>query len=598
MANLPRRDEIDPKYRWDLTHIFATPEAWEAAYHACEEDIRTFSALDGHVAEDPRGVIRTFFEMEDRLMPVLDYAFLSREADNGDPKAQAMFGRVMMLMTQAQAAASFMEPELLALDVAELEAIREDPAMADYSEFVRRLIRQKPHTLPKEQERLLASLGEVLGAPDNIYSTMTSVDLHFEDMELPDGTKAPLTDGTWGPFRESTDRSLRRQSFEKIMNGYGAFGTTFAAIYGASVKKDCATAAARRYPDALAAAMDPLEIPRSVYENLIAVIHESLPVLQDYLKLRKQLLGVDELHMYDLYCPLIPDYTMEMPYGKAFDLVLAGLKPMGEDYLAKLREARDGGWIDVYPAVGKSSGAFSSGDLRHVHPYVLLNHNDNLDSAFTIAHELGHSMHSFYSNTSQPLAKADYSLFVAEVASTCNEAVMLRHLLKEFPEPKAQAYLLNHFLEQFRTTCFRQTMFAEFELIAHGMAERGEPLTREALSDAYYKLNQTYYGESCAVDEWIANEWMRIPHFYRAYYVYVYATGLCAAITLSERILNEGEAAVADVRKFLSAGSSVPPIEALKLAGVDMSSPEPVRKAMGVFRDTLKQFEQAVKQLG
>ena len=378
------------------------------------------------------------------------------------------------------------------------------------------------------------------------------------------------------------------------MNGYGAFGTTIAGTYGASVKKDCALAAARHYADALAARMDPLEIPREVYTNLIQVIHEYLPVLQEYLTLRKQILGVDELHMYDLYCPLVTDYSMDLPYEKAFDLVLAGLKPMGEDYLAKLREARDGGWIDVFPAEGKSSGAFSSGELRHVHPYVLLNHTGSLDSAFTIAHELGHSMHSFFSNSAQPLPKADYSLFVAEVASTCNEAVMLRHLLKEFPEPKAQAYLLNHFLEQFRTTCFRQTMFAEFELIAHEMAAKGEPLTRETLSDAYYKLNQTYYGDSCVVDEWIANEWMRIPHFYRSFYVYVYATGLCAAVSLSDRILTEGESAVRDYRKFLSAGCSVPPIDALRLAGIDMASPEPLRKAMEVFRSTLEAFKQAI----
>ena len=594
---LPKRNEIEPRYRWDLSHIFATPEDWEKAFAEAGDAVAAFAALDGHAAEDPKDAIRRYWALQDRLMPVIDYAFLSREADNSDPQAQAMYERAMGLMTRAGAAVSFLEPELLAMDGAELEALRTDPEMADYDEYLRQLIRQKPHTLPKEQEHLLASLGEVLGAPDNIYSMLTSVDMHFPDMELPDGTKAPLTDGTWGPFRESPDRALRRQSFEKIMNGYGAFGTTIAAAYSAAVKKDCAAAAARHYDDARAAAMDPLEIPRAVYDNLIAVIHESLPVLQDYLTLRRRILGLDELHMYDLYCPLVPDFTMDLPYEKAFDLVLAGLKPMGEDYLDKLREARTGGWIDVYPAQGKSSGAFSAGSLRHVHPYVLLNHNDNLDSAFTIAHELGHSMHSFYSNTAQPAPKSEYSLFVAEVASTCNEAVMLRHLLKEFPEPRAQAYLLNHFLEQFRTTCFRQTMFAEFEVIAHDMAAQGRPLTKETLSEAYYRLNQTYYGGACTVDDWIASEWMRIPHFYRAYYVYVYATGLCAAVTLSDRILTEGESAVRDYRKFLSAGCSVPPIEALKLAGIDMSSPEPLRRAMGVFRDTLTRFSDVMEGL-
>ena len=305
-------------------------------------------------------------------------------------------------------------------------------------------------------------------------------------------------------------------------------------------------------------------------------------------------MGLDELHMYDLYVPMVEGFDMKLPYEEAFDLVLKGLKPMGEDYLEKLREARDQGWIDVYPSQGKSSGAFSAGDLAEVHPYVLLNHNDNLDSAFTIAHELGHSMHSFFSNTNQPFPKNDYSLFVAEVASICNECVMMRYLLQTMTGKEAQAYLLNHFLEQFRTTCFRQTMFAEFEKISHEMAQQGIPLTKESLSEKYYELNKIYYGESCEVDPEIAAEWMRIPHFYRAFYVYVYATGLCAAVSLSEKILREGESAVRDYRKFLSAGCSVPPIEALKLAGIDMSSPEPLRQAMRVFRETVDRMKEVL----
>ncbi len=593
-----KRREISKKYHWDLSHIFPTPEAWEQALAAAAAGIDAFAQRDGHVAEDPRGAIRAYWALEDSLTPVIDYAFLSREANNADPQAQAMFAKVMALIAKAGAATSFLEPELLALDAAALEEMRQDPAMSDYDEYLRQLSRQKPHTLPKEQERLLAGFSETLGAPDNIYSMLTSVDMKLGDLSLSDGTTVPLTDGTWGPYRESPDRGLRKQSFEKMMNGYGAFGSTIAATYAASVKHDCAAAAARGYANARAAAMEPLEIPEAVYDNLIEVIHESLPILQDYLKLRRRILRVDRLHMYDLYCPLVPDFTMDLPYEKAFDLVLEGLRPMGGDYLAKLREAREGGWIDVYPAPGKSSGAFSSGGLRHVHPYVLLNHNDNLDSAFTIAHELGHSMHSFFSNSAQPQPKADYSLFVAEVASTCNEAVMLRHLLRVFPEPKAQAFLLNHFLEQFRTTCFRQTMFAEFELTAHRMAEAGQPLTKETLNEAYYKLNELYYGKSCEVDGWIANEWMRIPHFYRAFYVYVYATGLCAAVSLSDRILNGGEEAARDYRAFLSAGCTVPPIEALKLAGIDMSSPEPLRRAMQVFRDTLTRFKKVMKEIG
>ena len=590
-----KRDEIDPRYKWRLTDIYADEAAWEKDFNAVLEAAKAFSAYDGKVAENPKQAIRDYFALADKMDPVFCYASLRKEADNGDSAAQALSDRAMSMYVQVSTMISFLEPELLEMDEAALRALMADPEMSEFDEFLRRVLMQKPHALPKEQERLMAMMGEVERAPDNIFTMLTSVDMKFPDVKMPDGSSAPLTEGTYSTFIHSDDRDVRRQAFEQIMGTYGKFGNTIAATYGASVKKDCFEAGARHYASPLAAAMEPLEIPQSVYDNLITVIHEALPVLQDYLRLRKQVLGLDELHMYDLYCPMVSDFKMDMPYDKAFDLVEEGLSPMGADYVAKLREARNGGWIDVYPSENKSSGAFSMGSLsKKVHPYVLLNHNDNLDSAFTIAHELGHSMHSFYSSAAQPYAKADYSLFVAEVASTCNEAVMMRHLLKTFPEKKAQAFLLNHFLEQFRTTCFRQTMFAEFERISHDMAASGQPLTREALSDAYYKLNQQYYGEMCVVDPVIANEWMRIPHFYRAFYVYVYATGLCAAVSLSERILAEGESAVKDYRRFLSAGCSVPPIEALKLAGIDMASPEPIRRAMGVFKDTLAQFKQAL----
>lgn len=596
MANeLRKRSEIEDQYKWRLTDIFESDEAWETAFAQANQEIAAFAALDGHVADDPRKVIRGLFALNDSVMPVFEYAFLAKEADNGDAKAQAMSERVNALGAQFGAATAFVEPELLMLDADVLTQILHDPDMKDYDEFIRGLINQKPHTLSKEQERLLAVMSEVTGAPSRIFDALTNVDMKFGNVILPDGSAQTLTEGNYSTFIHGDNRDVRRQAFTTLMSTYGKYGTTIAGTYSASVKHDVAWARLHHYATARAARMEPLEIPEAVYDNLISVIHEYLPVLQDYLALRKQLLGLDDLHMYDLYCPIVRDFTMEMPYEKAYDLVLEGLAPMGADYIAKLQEARTGGWIDVYPSENKSSGAFSSGSLAKVHPYVLLNHNDNLDSAFTIAHELGHSMHSFYSNTAQPSAKADYSLFVAEVASTCNEATMMRHLLEKFKEDKkACAYLLNHFLEQFRTTVFRQTMFAEFELISHSMAENGQPLTRDALSEAYYQLNQLYYGQVCEVDEVIANEWMRIPHFYRSFYVYVYATGLCAAVSLSDKILKEGSKAVADYRKFLSAGCSVPPIDALKLAGIDMSSPEPVRQAMEVFKATLDQFREVM----
>ena len=586
------RSEIESRYKWDLTAIFASDEAWKKAYEEATNHIEWVAAFDGKVAEDPRSAIRNWQELMDEIIPIYEYAFLRKETDNTDPTAQGLKDQAMRLYVTASTATAFLQPELLAMPEEELRALMNDPDMKDYDAMLRVILLEKPHTLTKDQERLIAMMGEVAEAPESIYTALTEADIKFPPIILSDGSEQELTEGNYSTFIHSDDREVRRQAFHNIMSTYASYGNTIAATYGSSVKKDQFSALSHHYETARQAAMKPLEIPESVYDNLIAVIHEYLPVLQDYLRLRKNLLGLDELHLYDLYTPMVKGYQMDLPYEKAYELVLEGLRPMGEDYVEKLREARDGGWIDVFPSIGKSSGAFSAGSVRYAHPYVLLNHNNNLNSAFTIAHELGHSMHSFYSNTAQPSAKCDYSLFVAEVASTCNEAVMLRYLMETLKEPEAQAFLLNHFLEQFRTTCFRQTMFAEFEKISHEMEQEGIPLTRESLSDAYYKLNETYYGETCFMDPEIASEWMRIPHFYRAFYVYVYATGLCAAVTLSEKILNDGEKAVADYRRFLSAGCSVPPIEALKLAGIDMSSPEPIRKAMEVFKETVRKMHE------
>ena len=595
MSDMRRREDVAAQYKWDLTHIYPNDEAWEAAMASVMEEVKAFAQFDGKVAEDPRKVIRAYFELDEKMSPVFSYAFLRKETDNADPVAQALKAKLMQAAVQVQTIMSFVEPELLAMDEAVLKEIAADPEMKDYDTYIDGLLRQKAHALPKDQEKLIAMMGQVAGAPNNIFSMLTDVDMKFPDVIMPDGTARTLTEGTYSSFIRDPNRDVRKQSFDGIMGTYGKYANTIGATYAANVQKDVFFANAYKYSSCRAAKMEPLQIPEEVYDNLISVIHEAIPTLNDYLQLRKEKMGLEELHMYDLYTPMVGDFKMELPYDKAFDMVLEGLTPMGEDYLAKLREARVGGWIDVYPTENKSSGAFSSGNLRNVHPYVLLNHNDNLSDTFTIAHELGHSMHSYYSNTNQPAPKSDYSLFVAEVASTCNEAVMMRYLLEQFKDDKkAQAYLLNHFLEQFRTTVFRQTMFAEFEYIAHTMAEQGQPLTKDALTKVYYDLNKLYYGGVCEVDSLIGNEWLRIPHFYRSFYVYVYATGLCAAVSLSERILNEGESAVADYRKFLSAGCSVPPIEALKLAGIDMSKPEPIRAAMKVFKETLEKFKAAL----
>ena len=587
---IKKRCEIDAQWKWDLTHIFPSDQAWEEARAAALETIKAFAARQGHVAEDPKGTIRAFFALYERFAEIYEYAFLRQETDNSDTVAQGLKSKAMSLAVQLESQSAFLQPELLTLPAAELEALQTAPDMADYSEYIRNLIREKPHILSPEQEKLLAMMGELQQAPDNIFSMLSNVDMTFPDVHMPDGTTSPLRESNLSAYLHDRNQDVRRQGWEGIMSTYGRFGATIAAIYGASVKKDQFNADARHMPSAVEASLFPYEIPLSVYDNLIAAVHESLPSLTDYLKLRRERMGLSELHMYDMYAPLMDNFDMDLPYPEAYQLVLEGLAPLGEDYVAKLKEAYSGGWIDVYPNENKSSGAFSCGDLVRVHPYVLLNHNNNLTSAMTIAHELGHAMHSYFSNTHQPYPKADYSLFVAEVASTCNEALMLRSLQKKFTDPKAQAYLLVDLLEKFRTTVYRQTMFAEFERISHDMAAKGEPLTKDALNAAYYDLNQKYYGGGAVVDRLVENEWMRIPHFYRAFYVFVYATGFCAAMALSQRIIQEGESAVQDYRRFLSAGSSVPPLEALKLAGVDMTSPEPVRNALKIFQETIDQF--------
>lgn len=583
-------DQIETKYKWDLTHIFPTDDAWEAACVQLDKDAEAFAQRNGHVAEDPKGAIQTMFQLIRQAADINSYAFLRKETDNGDPVAQALAEKSESLMVRFYTAIAFLKPELLSMPEEQLTSLMAQADMKDYDVYLKDLIRSKPHQLSKAEERILAMGGEVATVAGNVYDMFTSVDMKFPDVTMPDGTTTPLTESVYSPLIRHRDRSVRKQAFHHIMETYGSFGNTFAATYGGSVKGDQFEARVRNFSSALEASLFPDEIPMAVYDNLVSAIHEHLPVLQEYLELRKQVLGLDELHMYDLYCPMVEGFDMKLPYEEAYQLVLEGLSPMGQDYVDVLKEAKENRWIDVFPVENKASGAFSMGHLHGLHPYVKLNHNDNLEDTFTIAHEMGHAMHSYYGNKHQPFPKADYSLFVAEVASTCNEAVMMRYLLKKLPEKKAQAYLLNHLLEQFRTTCFRQTMFAEFERISHQMASDGEPLTREALSKAYLELNRKYYGPACHVDEVIANEWMRIPHFYRAFYVYVYATGICAAITLSERILNDGEEGVAAYKRFISAGGSVSPIEALKLAGIDMSSPEPIQRAMGVFKETLAQF--------
>lgn len=591
---LKNRKDMDARWQWRLDHIFATEEAYEQAFAEAQAQADKMASWQGRVNENPRQAIREADALALRLDRLGAYALMRKDEDSGDPERQARAARFQTLAVKAGAAMSFLDPELLALPEAELQALRSDPDFADYHEMIRLLLLQKPHTLPAEQEKLLAEAGDVMDVPHDVFSMFNDVDLPLPTVTDENGEKVQLTHGNFGPLLKSRNRDVRKEAFEGMMGTFARFGSTITAMYAGAVKRAAYLAKARHYDSARQASLAPLEIPESVYDNLLSAVEDALPALTEYLNIRKKKLNVEALHMYDLYVPIISDFDMKMSFPEAFELVCEGLAPLGKGYIDKLREGYGGGWMDVYENKNKRSGAYSWG-CYGVHPFVLLNHTDDLGGAMTIAHELGHSMHTYYSNKAQPFAKSNYSLFVAEVASTCNEVLLMRHLMNKYADdPKASAFLCNQLLEEFRTTVFRQTMFAAFEKEAHALYESGEALTKETLNGLYYRLNQTYYGGGCEVDELIANEWMRIPHFYRNFYVYQYATGFSAAVAIASRILNEGEPAVKDYKKFLSAGCSVPPIEALRYAGVDMEKPDAVKNAMRVFAETVEDLKKLI----
>ncbi|MBR2054257.1 MAG: oligoendopeptidase F [Clostridia bacterium] len=591
IRELKPRHEMDSRYTWDLTAIFESMEAFEAAFAEAAQLMDSLKKWQGRVAEDPRAAIREHSSLYEKVSRIVTYAGLYRDEDNGDPARQALSDRVNRLMVSARSSAAFLDPELLMLPDETLEEMQNDASFSDFSEMIRQLRRQKSHVLPAEQEALLAAMGEVRGAANDIFGKFNNVDLPLPLVPDEEGNMIQLTHGNMGPLLRSRNRDVRKAALEGMNGTFGKFRSTVSAIYAASVKGDVFSSRARKYESARQASLSPLEIPEAVYDNLINEVENALPAMDEYLKIRKKYLGVNELHLYDLYVPMISDFDMKLSFDEACDLVCEGLSVLGEDYVGTLREAFKNGWIDVYENKGKRSGAYSWG-CYGVHPYVLLNHSDDLGGAMTLAHELGHAMHSYHSNKAQCFEKADYSLFVAEVASTCNEVLLMHHLLNKFKGNKAaEAFLLNQLLEEFRTTVFRQTMFATFEKESHAMYERGEAITGDVLCNIYLDLNKKYYGRECVVDPVIENEWMRIPHFYRNFYVYQYATGFSAAVAIANRILKLGAPAVEDYKKFLSAGSSVPPIEALKYAGVDMSKPTAVQEAMQVFADTVKQLQ-------
>ena len=594
VSKIPARSEIPVEYTWDLRDLFPDDEAWTKELRALSDCPKELAAFAGTLGERP-GRLLDWFKLSDalgvRLERLMGYADCKSDEDLADSKGRDMRSKATACAVAVSGAAAFATPELLAIDDDKLARFFEDcPALETYRRPIERIRRRKAHVLSAPEEKLLAAMGELAEAPDSIGSALRNADMRFDDAIDSAGKAHTLTAGTYGVLMESADRALRKSTFDNIYRGYGSLKNTVAATLDAQFKTLRFYADARRYPSTLEAALDRSEVPVAVYDNLIDAVHQNLDKMYRYVALRKRLLGVEELHMYDVLTPVVPDAAAKIPYEKARQTVLEALSVLGEDYVALLKRGFSERWIDVYENRGKRAGAYSTGFSRP-HPYVLLNHKDTLDSLFTIAHEMGHALHSWHSCQNQPVCTSDYVIFVAEVASTCNEILLMHHLLGKSKDKKRRAYLINHFLDQFRATVYRQTMFAEFEREMGRMAEAGEALTADALCEKYLALNKLYFGPDMVSDEAIALEWARIPHFFYDYYVYQYATGFSAAAALAERILALGAPAVADYKRFLSGGCSTDPISLLKLAGVDMSTPEPVNAALKLFGELVEELE-------
>ena len=588
MDDIRTRAQIPDNYKWDMTAIFPSNEAWEAEWGAVKAELEGLSALAGTLGEEESllSALKSMFGLSRRLELLFVYANCRRDEDNGDSTYQRLSDMAMQLYQSFMQAVAFIEPELLSLSEDYITAAMAREDFSDYRVYLKGVLRQRPHTLSRELETLMASTAEMRRAPDNIYSMMCDADMTFPTIKDAEGNDVEITHGNFIPLLESADREVRKNAWEGFMLTLGKWGNTISTTYSSSVKGDIFTARARKYADTLEAALYGNEIPRSVCDNLIKAVHGRFGAMERYIRLRGRLLGLETVRPYDMYTPIVGDVDMGLPYEEAYAEVVKSLSVMGREYTDQLRAAIDQRWIDVYENRGKTSGAYSTGAYG-VHPYVLLNYQPTLDNRMTIAHEMGHAMHTWSSSGAQPYPTSDYSLFVAEVASTCNEMLVMRDLLKTTTDKRQRAYLLNHLLEQFRTTVFRQTQFAEFEMKAHAQAESGEPLTKDSLCALYEDLIRQYY-PGMEVGDTVRYEWMRIPHFYRAYYVYQYATGFSAAVALSGQILENGPE---DYIRFLKLGSSVPPIEALKVAGVDMSTPDPVNQALDFFEQVLAEFE-------
>ena len=591
------RKDIDIKDTWNLESIYANNELWEEDYAALEKDAAEFAKLKGAIEADVSkipAVLDAYYGLHRRLSKLSVYARMRFDQDTTDSTYQTMSAKIGSLGVKIGAASAFVEPEILSYSKEQLEAAeKENERTAYYGRKIEEMLCGQEHTLDAEKEELLAAAGDMAEAPDDIFSVLMNADMKYPDIVLEDGTHLPLTNSTYISYMESPDRAVREGAFKTLYGQIASLKNTFAAIYRGNLKQAKFYAQSRKYSSARAMYLADSNVPESVYDNLLSAVHEALPMMYRYVAVRKKVLGVDKLHMYDVYTPIVAAQNQTYEFEQAKQMVLEALKPMGEDYLSHAREGLENRWIDIYPNKGKKGGAYSWG-CYDSQPFILLNYTKNLDSVFTLIHEMGHSIHSYYSITAQDYAYSDYKIFVAEVASTCNECLLMHDLLEKTTDKEQRKYLLNHYLDSFKGTLFRQTMFAEFEKTAHDYCAQGKPLTAEALSQMYLELNQKYFGPDMEKDEEIAYEWMRIPHFYTPFYVYQYATGYSAAVALSAKILKEGKPAVDAYMSFLKGGESKDPIDLLKMAGVDMTTEKPVADALTLFGELVTELETLV----
>ena len=593
-----KREDIPKKDMWAIEDLYATDELWQQDYEkvlSLSEQIKKYQGRLGESAETLKGFMTEYETMSKLSEKVYVYANQKLHENTANSTYQELSSKAQGMLVVSGEALSFFEPELLAIPEEKYQQLVSEEALNKYKHYFDEIRRQREHILSKEMEELLAMAGEVLEGPGDIFSMFNNADIQFPAVSTKEGEQLPLSHGTYTALLQNSDREVRKQAFENLYGVYEKSKNTLAAVYQASVKADVFQAKARKYSSAREMALDGSNIPVSVYDNLIESVHNHMPAMYRYMKLRSKVLGIEKLHMYDLYVPLVANVDSKKEFAQAKEIVKEGLSPLGKEYQSILQQGFDGGWIDVYENQGKRSGAYSWGAYG-THPYVLLNYNGTLNHVFTLAHEMGHAIHSYYSDGNQDYVYAGYKIFVAEVASTVNESLLIQYLIEHANSPQEKAYLINYFLEQFRTTLYRQTMFAEFENVAHQLVEQGEALTVETLCDIYYGLNQQYFGEDVDIDREISMEWARIPHFYNAFYVYQYATGFSAAIAISKAILAGDEEVKKGYFQFLKSGSSMYPIELLKLCKVDMTTTKPVEDALTVFEQLLDELEETLKE--